>query len=89
MIESDRHHEKEKRLQYRVDVYKFKLDGSGEAERLADFSTKYPGILRSDNPVVDKSGKYIALQFGFQAGSGNGRGIFLFDLDKYEKSKKQ
>jgi len=87
MIESDRHHDKSNRLKYKVDVYKLKLDGSGQAERLADFSTRYPGMLRSDNPVVDKTGKYIAVQFGFQAGSGNGRGIFLFDLDKYEKSK--
>lgn len=87
MIESDRH--QKIRLQYKVDIYRLKLDGSGAVERLADFSTRYPGKLRSDNPVVDKTGKFIAVQFGFQSGSGNGQGIFLFDLDKYEKTKEK
>jgi Tol biopolymer transport system component len=86
LIESDRHQPMEFRNQYRLDVYKLKLDGSGEAERLADFSTRYPGVLRSDNPVVSPTGKFIAVQFGFQEGAGNGRGIFLFDVDKYERS---
>jgi hypothetical protein len=84
LIESDRHQPKESRNQYKIDVYKLKLDGSGQVERLADFSTRFPNLLRSDNPVVDKSGRLIAIQFGFQKGSGNGRGIFLFDMDKYE-----
>jgi len=39
--------------------------------------------------VVDKTGKYIAVQFGFQVGSGNGKGIFLFDIDKYENPEKK
>ena len=87
LIESDRHQAMNYRNQYKLDVYKLKLDGSGEVERLADFSTRYPGILRSDNPVVDRNGKYIAMQFGFMKGSGNGKGIFLFDIDQYEKWK--
>lgn len=89
LIESDRHQPMELRNQYKLDVYKLKLDGSGEVERLADFSSRYPGIIRSDNPVVDRSGKYIALQFGFMKGAGDGQGIFLFDIQKYEESKKQ
>ncbi len=88
MIESDRHQPKESRNQYKVDVYRLKLDGSGQAERLADFSTRYPGVLRSDNPVVDRSGKFVAVQFGFMGGAGDGRGIFLLDLEKYEESKR-
>ncbi|RPH99219.1 MAG: hypothetical protein EHM72_11700 [Calditrichaeota bacterium] len=87
MIESDRHQPMALRNQYKLDVYKLKLDGSGKAERLADFSIRYPGVLRSDNPVVDRQGKFIAVQFGFMAGAGDGRGIFLFDLDKYEAMK--
>jgi len=87
MIESDRHQDKQNRLKYKIDVYKLKLDGSGEVERYADFSTRYPGLLRSNNPVVDKTGKFIAIMYGLQEGSGNGHGIFLFDIDKYEKSK--
>lgn len=85
LIESDRHQPMNYRNQYKLDVYKLKLDGSGEVERLADFSTQYPGILRSDNPVVDRTGKFIAMQFGFMQGAGNGKGIFLFDVDTYEK----
>jgi len=88
LIESDRHQPMQFRNQYKLDVYKLKLDGSGEVERLADFSTRYPGKFRSDNPVVSRNGKYIALQFGFMKGAGNGQGIFLFDVEKYEQSKK-
>jgi hypothetical protein len=88
LIESDRHQPKQFRNQYKLDVYKLKLDGSGEVERLADFSTRYPGRFRSDNPVVARNGKWIALQFGFMKGAGNGQGIFLFDIEKYEQSKK-
>jgi hypothetical protein len=89
LVESDRHQALPNRNQYKLDVYKLKLDGSGETERLADLSTRYPGVLRSDNPVVSKDGRYIALQFGFMAGAGNGRGIFLFDIEKYENMKKE
>lgn len=85
LIESDRHQPRELRNQYKLDVYRLKLDNSGEAERLADFSTRYPGKLRSDNPVVSPDGRWIAIQFGFMKGSGDGRGIFLFDLTKYDK----
>lgn len=87
LIESDRHQPMELRNQYRIDVYKLKLDGSGEVERLADFSTRYTGKFKSDNPVVDRTGRFIALQFGFMKGAGDGQGIFLFDVEKYEKSK--
>lgn len=87
LIESDRHQPMQFRNQYKLDVYKLKLNGSGEVERLADFSTRYPGKFRSDNPVVSRNGKYIALQFGYMKGAGDGQGIFLFDVEKYEKSK--
>jgi len=76
------------RNKYKLDIYKLKLDGSGEVERLADFSTRYPDLLRSDNPVVNNKGNLIAHQFGYQKGSGDGKGIFILDLDAFEKSKK-
>jgi hypothetical protein len=87
VIESDRHQPLDQRNKYKLDIYKLKLDGSGETERLADFSTRYLNRIKSDNPVVDKTGRWIAHQFGFQKGAGDGRGIFLFDLDAYEKAK--
>jgi len=89
LIESDRHQELQERNKYKIDIYKLKLDGSGKVERLADFSTRYPNKLRSDNPVVNNKGNLIAHQFGYQKGAGDGRGIFLLDLDAFEKSKKQ
>jgi hypothetical protein len=88
MIESDRHQAPENRLRWRVDVYRLKLDGSGEVERWADFTTRYPGRIRSDNPVIDRTGRYMAVQFGFMAGAGDGQGIFLFDIDEYHRNKK-
>ena len=88
VIESDRHQPMEERNKYKLDIYKLKLDGSGEVERLADFSTRYLNKIKSDNPVVNNKGNIIAHQFGFQKGAGDGRGIFLFNLDTYEKYKK-
>jgi hypothetical protein len=88
VIESDRHQPMDERNKYKLDIYKLKLDGSGEVERLADFSTRYLNKIKSDNPVVNKKGNFIAHQFGFQKGAGDGRGIFLFDLNAYERYKK-
>ncbi len=52
-----------------------------------EWSNKYPGC-HSDNPVVSPDGKTIAIQFGYNVSQpGQGKGIFLFDLDKYIKSK--
>lgn len=87
-IESDRHQPMNNRNKYKLDVYRLSLDGTGKAVRIADFSTRYTGILRSDNPVVDNTGKFIALQFGFMSGSGDGRGLFLFDVEKFDNSLK-
>jgi hypothetical protein len=89
VIESDRHQPMEERNKYKLDIYKLTLDGSGEVERLADFSTRYFNKIKSDNPVVNHKGNMIAHQFGFQKGAGDGRGIFLFDLEAYEKYKQQ
>lgn len=89
VIESDRHQPMAERNKYKLDIYKLTLDGSGEVERLADFSTRYFNKIKSDNPVVNNKGNLIAHQFGFQKGAGDGRGIFLFDLDAYGKYKLQ
>ncbi|WP_194974860.1 TolB family protein [Aquiflexum lacus] len=89
VIESDRHQPMEERNKYKLDIYKLKLDGSGEVERLADFSTRYFNVIKSDNPVVNNKGNMIAHQFGFQKGAGDGKGIFLLDLEEREKFKKK
>lgn len=86
LIESDRH---QAERMWKVDVYRLRLDGSGQVERLLDFSSRYPGVI-SDNPVVSPDGRSIAVQVGFpRMGSGQGRGILLFDVEKYERRKAQ
>jgi len=87
MVESDRHLPKELRNKYKVDIFRLKLDGSGEAEQLADLAQRFPDTLRSDNPVVDRTGRYVAYQFGFSRGAGaRGQGILLLDLQKRAES---
>ncbi len=83
MIETDRHLPEGYRRRYKVDAFRLKLDGSGEVEQLADLAQRYPETLRSDNPVVDRTGRYVAYQFGFSRGAGaRGQGIFLVDLER-------
>ena len=42
-----------------------RLGVAGDVQQLADLAQRFPDTLRSDNPVVDKSGRYVAYQFGF------------------------
>lgn len=84
LVECDKHIRKG--TQY-IDLYKLALDGSGATERLTFFSD-YPGY-KASNPVVSDDGRFIAFQvarLGDMAGVG--RGILLFDIDKWEKSKR-
>lgn len=83
MIESDRHLPPAMQRRYKVDAFRLKLDGSGQVEQLADLAQRFPDTLRSDNPVVDRTGRFVAYQFGFSRGAGaRGQGIFLLDLQK-------
>lgn len=72
---------------HHVDLYKLALDGSGKYERMTFFSD-YEGY-KSSNPVVSDDGKYIAFQTAKKGdAAGVGRGILIFDIEKYERSKK-
>ncbi len=64
-----------------IDLWRLKLDGSGEYTRLTWFSD-YPGY-KCSNPVVSDDGRFIAFQMG-KAGdaAGVGHGIFVYDLTK-------
>jgi hypothetical protein len=85
MLESDRAHEP---MHWELDIYMLALDGSGKVERLIDWSDKFPGC-HSDNPVVSPDAKKLAFQFGFNISQpGQGKGIFLFDIEKYNQLKK-
>ena len=64
-----------------VDLWKLKLDGSGQTERLTYF-TDYPGY-KASNPVVSDDGRYMAFQMArAKDAAGVGYGIFIYDFDK-------
>ncbi|HVV69951.1 MAG TPA: hypothetical protein VHI52_00110 [Verrucomicrobiae bacterium] len=65
-----------------VDLWKLKLDGSGNyVERLTHFSD-YPGF-KASNPVVSDDGKFIAFQMAqSRDAAGVGHGLFLYDIEK-------
>jgi len=64
-----------------VDLWKLKLDGSGQCQRLTYFSD-YPGY-KASNPVVSDDGKWIAFQMAKSSeAAGVGHGIFLYDIKK-------
>ena len=64
-----------------VDLWKLKLDGSGQYERLTYFSD-YPGY-KASNPVVSDDGKFIAFQMAkSREAAGVGHGIFVYDIEK-------
>jgi hypothetical protein len=64
-----------------ADIWKLKLDGSGEYERLTHF-TEYPGF-RSSNPVVSDDGRFMAFQLAKRdEAAGVGHGIFTHDFEK-------
>ncbi|MDX2149750.1 MAG: hypothetical protein SFV54_03380 [Bryobacteraceae bacterium] len=62
-----------------VELWKLTLDGNGKKDRLTYF-TEYKGVA-ADNAVVSDDGKWMAFQMGRRgAESGEGFGVFLFDL---------
>jgi hypothetical protein len=64
-----------------VDLWKLKLDGSGQYERLTFFSD-YPGY-KASNPVVSDDGNFIAFQMArSREAAGVGHGIFVYDIQK-------
>jgi hypothetical protein len=78
LVECDRQNHK---APGHIDIWKLKLDGSGDYERLTFFSD-YPGY-KASNPVVSDDGRYIAFQMAKAADSaGVGHGIFIFDIQK-------
>ena len=67
-----------------VDIYKLKLDGSGDLVRLTYFSD-YKGY-KSSNPVISDDGKFMAFQLAKSADlAGVGYGIFIMDLTMAKK----
>jgi hypothetical protein len=68
-----------------VDIWKLKLDGSNEAERLTYFS-EGPSGYRATNPVVSDDGRFMAFQLAKNGEpAGVGHGIFLDDFEAAKK----
>jgi hypothetical protein len=64
-----------------IDIFKLRLDGSGELERLTFFND-YPGG-KASNPVVSDDGSRMAFQMArTQDMAGVGYGIFIYDLSR-------
>jgi len=76
LVECDRHN----RLGTgHIDLWRLKLDGSGEYQRLTCFSD-YPNY-KCSNPVVSDDGRFIAFQLGRTGeAAGVGHGIFVYDI---------
>ena len=67
-----------------VDMWKLKLDGSGELERLTFFSD-YKGY-KASNAVISDDGKFMAFQMARSADpAGVGYGIFIMELAGIKK----
>jgi hypothetical protein len=81
LVECDRQNKKGPGF---VDLWKLKLDGSGEYQRLTYFSD-YPGY-KASNPVVSDDGEFIAFQMAKSTeAAGVGHGIFVYDISKAPK----
>jgi hypothetical protein len=84
LVECDRHCGKGSG---HIDLYKLALDGSGRTERLTFFND-YAGY-KASNPVVSDDGRFIAFQLARSTeAAGVGHGILVFDVERYEKTKK-
>jgi hypothetical protein len=67
-----------------VDIWKVKLDGSGDRERLTFFSDQEG--FKSSNPVVSDDGRFMAFQMAKATdAAGVGYGIFVYDFSKAGK----
>jgi len=85
LVECDKH--QPTRHSSTIDIYKLKLDSTSvNYERLVFFSDV--GGFRSSNPVVSDDGKYFVFQASkASSNAGVGCGLYLFDIEKYEKTK--
>lgn len=67
-----------------VDLWKLKLDGTGQTERLTFFSD-YEGY-KASNPVVSDDGRFIAFQMAKSTeAAGVGHGLFILSLEATRK----
>lgn len=88
LVESNRHRPKYKGMKefLTLDLYKMKLDESGEVERITFFNDNPE--YKASNGVVSDDGRYLAFQYAHvEDPAGKGRGILILDLQKWQKKK--
>jgi hypothetical protein len=69
-----------------LDIWRIRLDGSGEFERLTFFN-RYRGGYYASNPAVSPNGETIAFQLSIDGPvEGAGQGILLFDVEAFDKA---
>lgn len=87
LTECDRH--RPTKRSSTIEVYKLKLDTTFvDHERLVFFSDVEG--FRSSNPVVRDDGKFFVFQASeASSDAGVGCGLYLFDIEKYERSKEK
>ncbi|SNS42165.1 hypothetical protein SAMN05421640_0071 [Ekhidna lutea] len=88
LIESNRHRANYKGMKefLTLDIYKLKLDESGDVERITYFNDNPE--YKASNPVVSDDGRYMAFQYAHAAdAAGKGRGILILDFKAWEKKK--
>lgn len=78
------HGNSEKKAWPLLDLYKLKLDGSGEMQRLTHF-TNYKGY-KANQGVISDDGKYMSFQIGKDnTEPGEGFGFLIMDLEEAAK----
>ncbi|WP_420317391.1 hypothetical protein [Ekhidna sp.] len=88
LIESNRHRVNYKGMKefLTLDIYKLKLDETGDVERITYFNENPE--YKASNPVVSDDGRYMAFQYAHaEDPAGKGRGILVMDLKAWEKKK--
>ena len=88
LVESNRHRPKYKGMKefLTLDIYKLKLDESGEMERVTFFNENPE--YKASNPVVSDDGRFMVFQHAHaEDPAGKGRGLLLMDLKAWEKKK--
>ncbi len=86
LIECDRHSMKGIK---QIDIYKIKLDGTGQDMERLTFFNDLEGY-KGSNPVVSDDGKMMVFQAAYaKDDAGVGCGIYLFDLEEWGKLKKR
>ncbi len=89
MVESTRHHPKRdsgRTTWDYIDLYKLKLDGSGQMERITYFNKD--ATFKATNPVVSEDGRYMAFQYSLVGETtGIGHGVLVLDFEKMKNKK--